>query len=375
LLSDHAMNKKILRKIDFSIMPLLCGTYFLQYIDKQALSYAAVFDLFKTTHTTSNQYSWLVSIFYFAYLFAEWPSSYLAQRYSTGLIVGSFVVAWGSILLITASCSNFTGLAICRFLLGCFESVVTPCFMLIVSMWYTKAEQPSRAGLFYCFNGFGSMVGGILFYGVGFERHFPVWKVIFLLCGSVTVIWGAFLLYFLPSKVTTAKRFTPEERALVIARTHQNRTGLYNRKIKFEQIKEALLDPQVWLLFLYVLLNETINGGLGNFGKLIVKGVAHGDSLLTTAYGIPQGAFQVLFVFSGPFIASKVKNSRMIVMAIYLCPTIIGTTLLWKLPRSNTVGCLLSYYIVCFSHFPPILTSYPDLPFLSHITNDRHLDR
>jgi sugar phosphate permease len=134
LLSDHALNKKILRKIDFSIMPLLCGTYFLQYIDKQALSYAAVFDLFKTTHTTSSQYSWLVSIFYFAYLFAEWPSSYLAQRFSTSLIVGSFIIAWGSILLITASCSNFTGLAICRFLLGCFESVVTPCFMLIVSM-------------------------------------------------------------------------------------------------------------------------------------------------------------------------------------------------------------------------------------------------
>lgn len=42
-----------------------CGTYLLQYIDKQSLSYAAVFDLFTSTNTNQTQYSWLVSIFYF----------------------------------------------------------------------------------------------------------------------------------------------------------------------------------------------------------------------------------------------------------------------------------------------------------------------
>lgn len=32
----------------------------LQYIDKQSLSYAAVFDLFDSTNIDSDQYSWLV---------------------------------------------------------------------------------------------------------------------------------------------------------------------------------------------------------------------------------------------------------------------------------------------------------------------------
>lgn len=32
---------------------------------KQALSYSAVFDLFDNANITSNQYSWLTSIFYF----------------------------------------------------------------------------------------------------------------------------------------------------------------------------------------------------------------------------------------------------------------------------------------------------------------------
>lgn len=48
--------------------------------------------------------------------------------------------------------------------------------MLIVGMWFTQKEQPARAGIFYCFNGVGSMTGGILFYGVGQLKGFPVWS-------------------------------------------------------------------------------------------------------------------------------------------------------------------------------------------------------
>lgn len=48
--------------------------------------------------------------------------------------------------------------------------------MMIVGMWFTRKEQPARAGIFYCFNGVGSMIGGILFYGVGQLKGFPVWS-------------------------------------------------------------------------------------------------------------------------------------------------------------------------------------------------------
>jgi len=346
LMSDAEKNRKIIRKIDWILMPLLCGTYFLQYIDKQALSYAAVFDLLKSTKTSSDQYGWLVSIFYFAYLVFEWPSSYMVQHFPASRVLGSYVICWGVVLLCTAASHNFTGLAICRFLLGIFESVVTPCFMLVVGMWYVKQEQPIRAGLFYCFNGWGSMAGGILFYAVGHAKGFLIWRIIFLLCGGVTVVWGFVLLYFLPNDIMSAKRFTVDEKALLIARSRQNQTGVLNRKIKWDQVVEALTDPQVWLLFLFVLLNEVVNGGLANFGKLIIKGVAKNNALLTTVYGIPQSAFQVAFVFSGPYLAGKIKNSRTIIMAAYLIPSIIGTAMLWKMPRKNTIGCLFGYYIV-----------------------------
>ncbi|KAK1954692.1 MFS general substrate transporter [Colletotrichum sublineola] len=274
LLEDEEAQKKLVRKVDSTLLTLLMGTYLLQYINKQALSYGAVFDLFETAKTIQ--------------------SHYLAQRFPTGIVVSAFVVSWETVLACTAASRNFAGLAICRFLLGSFEAVITPCFMMILSMRYTRSEAPMRAGSFYCFNGFGSMIGGILFYGVGQADG-----------------WD---------------RYTVQEKEFLIARSQSNKTGVSRRKIKPDQIKEAFKDLQVWLLFFYTLLNEVVNGDIVNFGKFIVKGFTK-DALLTTAYSISYGAWVVFFIFSGPFCASKFKNFRTIVMMTWVLPTLVVSPL------------------------------------------------
>ncbi|KAJ5167386.1 uncharacterized protein N7482_006167 [Penicillium canariense] len=314
LLDDEKRNKSLVRRVDLVLLPLLAGTYVLQYIDKSALAYSAVFDLFTSTHMSSNQYSWLASIFYLAYLVAEYPWNILAQKTKLAKVVSGNVVAWGAMLMITAACTSFTGMAICRFLLGIFEAPITPCFMMIVGMWYTRDQQPFRAGIFYSCNGLGAVIGGVLTFGI--------------------------------DDIISATRFKLEDKALLISRNRLGRTGVMNHKIKWYQIREALVDPQVWILFFYTLFNEIINGGIASFGKLIIKGLTN-DPLMTCALGIPMGAFQIFWILSGTFFASRVRNSRTIVMFIYLAPTVIGTCLMWKLPHNtNKVGVLFGYYIV-----------------------------
>ncbi|KAF5970064.1 allantoate permease [Fusarium bulbicola] len=311
LLTDTELNKKLIRKVDMILLPI------------------AVFDLFTDTGISSDQYSWFASLFYIGK--REWPGC---------------VMAWGSVLLLTAAGKNFGSLATCRFFLGIFEAPITTCFMMIVSMWYTREQQPFRAGIFYCCNGVGAMLGGILTYGIGQIKNFPVWKAVFMTCGGMTVVWGFVLLFFLPDSIMSARHFTLEERALLIGRGRLARTGVLNKTIKWNQIREAFIDPQVWLLVLFMLLNETINGGIANFGKLIIKGVVK-DPLETVALGIPMGAFQVMYILSGTFLASRIKNCRTIIMVVYLIPTIIGVCLLWKLDREHhKIGVLFGYYII-----------------------------
>lgn len=58
---DSETNRRIVRKIDWHIMPWLCGLYVLQYLDKGVLSYAGVMGLQAETHMTSSDYNWLGS--------------------------------------------------------------------------------------------------------------------------------------------------------------------------------------------------------------------------------------------------------------------------------------------------------------------------
>ncbi|KAF2141334.1 uncharacterized protein K452DRAFT_272105 [Aplosporella prunicola CBS 121167] len=345
LLEDKQKMKALVRKIDKLLLPLLMGTYVLQYIDKSTTSYGAVFDLLKETNMSGDEYSWTASIFYLGYLFWEYPASYLAQHYRTGKVISITIIAWASMLMITAACENFGGLAVCRFFLGCFEAPITPAFMLVVSMWYARDQQPFRAGCFYCCNGVGSMIGGILCYGIGQIDSFPVYKSIFLICGGATLLFGLVFLWRMPDSPILAKGFTLEEKAALLGVGRKNQTGMLNRTIKPYQIKEAFMDIQVWVLFFFTLLNELMNGGIANFGKLIIKGLVD-DPLKTTALGIPQGAFQVLYVFTGGLLATLFKNSRTIIMAVYVLPTIVGASMMWKIPRTNEIGCLFGYYIV-----------------------------
>ena len=62
---DEATNKRLLRKIDLHIMPLMCIVYGLNYLDKTTLSYASIMGIKKDIGLKGDDYQWLGSMFYF----------------------------------------------------------------------------------------------------------------------------------------------------------------------------------------------------------------------------------------------------------------------------------------------------------------------
>lgn len=51
--------KSVLRKIDLHVVPVLFGSYMLQYLDKNSLNFASVYGLQEGTHLHGQDYSWL----------------------------------------------------------------------------------------------------------------------------------------------------------------------------------------------------------------------------------------------------------------------------------------------------------------------------
>lgn len=56
---DSKLENRVIRKIDFMIIPFICITYLVTYVDKAMLGYAAVFGLKESLHLTGTEYSWL----------------------------------------------------------------------------------------------------------------------------------------------------------------------------------------------------------------------------------------------------------------------------------------------------------------------------
>ena len=64
ILEDEKRRKKLLRKIDYTIAPLIAATYFMQYLDKNTLSYASVMGFIEDTDLHGQDYSILGLLFY-----------------------------------------------------------------------------------------------------------------------------------------------------------------------------------------------------------------------------------------------------------------------------------------------------------------------
>jgi Major Facilitator Superfamily len=121
---SEADNKRILRKIDLAILPIMLGVYFLQQLDKSTLSYASVFGLITDAHLGGQDYSWLGSIVYIAQLVMQPVIAYFLVKLPTGKFAACMVLCWGIVLSCMSVAKNFKGLLATRFFLGCFEASV-----------------------------------------------------------------------------------------------------------------------------------------------------------------------------------------------------------------------------------------------------------
>ncbi|RYP35286.1 hypothetical protein DL767_003874 [Monosporascus sp. MG133] len=263
--------RRVKRKIDVFILPMLCATIALQYLDKVTLSYAAVYGLQSDLHLVGQQYSWTSSIYYFGYLVAEPIAMYLIAKCHIGRFAAANIFFWGVMVMLCAVAKDFAGLMALRFFMGIFEASIGPCWVALMSIYYRKEEQGLRVTTWYGFVGVAAIVGGLLAYGVGYEQSsLKTWQLIFLICGGMTVVWSAVIWCFLPADPTSARFLSVKERAITVERLRDNRTGLKSPRFKVRQALKAVTDPQCIIIALSSGISNITNIA-GSFLPLMIQ--------------------------------------------------------------------------------------------------------
>ncbi|KAF6837195.1 allantoate permease [Colletotrichum plurivorum] len=343
---EPAEARRVLRKIDWRLMPLIVGTITIAAVDKILISNAALYGMNEDTHLVGQQYSWVGSIFYFGWLVAEYPANAILQKLPVGKTVGSAVVAWGAIVMCLGAAQNAAGLMVLRFLMGALEAPLFPAVTILNTMFYKKSEQPVRMAL--TFTAFSSLVTGVVSYGIGHAKTgIASWRLLFLVIGGFTVLWGVALLLWLPDSPLAGNFLTGKDKYIALDRVRENMTGIENKELKWYQVREAFTDYKTYILFVFFLSMNVPTGGLVTFAAQIVSGLGYGK-LETTLLGMPTGVMQSLAGFMVAIPQRWLKNKRCLSTALCCLVPLICSVLIKELPHENRVGRLMAYYFFYF---------------------------
>ncbi|KAI6010102.1 MFS general substrate transporter [Pisolithus microcarpus] len=344
---------RIRKKIDKHILPLMCMLYWVQFMDKTTLGNAAVLGIETATNLTVNQYNWLGTIFYLSYLLFEYPQNLALQRLPVGKWMSANIFVWAIALSCHAACKNFTGLFIVRFILGMCEGSITAGFLIVSAMFYTRKEQTLRVGYWFLMNGTAQIISGLIAYGAlhiqtsGFEP----WQWFMIITGTITLILAISYWFLFPDSPTTAWFLTPDERVKAVQRIKENQTGVENKHFKKEQFIEAIRDPKTWLFAAFSVFDNVPNS-LTNQQSLLVASLGF-TYFQTTLLTMIPGVVEILTIYSGVRLATRLKNGRAYVGAVYFVPALVGIALVNLLPWSDTAGLLVGQFMtgVCTTGF------------------------
>lgn len=348
LVLDPEKEKKLVRKIDLMVLPMMCILMSCQLMDKSTNSYASIVGLRTDLKMTSKEYSWVGSAFYLGYLFFEYPANMILQKLPLSKTLAFAVVSWGVVICCHGACHSASTFLLCRTILGIFESFMDPSYMIMTSQWYRKEEQYIRCGIWLGLQGFGTMLGSGIAYGFYKHEHsfsLAPWRLLYIVTGVITIFFGIVSFFHVPDIPTKAWFLNEEEKKYCVERIRNNRTGFGNKQFKFSQFREALLDPCIYLFFFYMVGYGITNGGVGNFGSILLNSQFHfptGQSLLLNMVG---SGIDIVCPLSFALLNRYVISSRIGVGLIINSTIFIGLCMLAFAPEkaAKLVGYFLSY--------------------------------
>ncbi|EIW72048.1 hypothetical protein TREMEDRAFT_58197 [Tremella mesenterica DSM 1558] len=337
---DVEEERRLVRRLDFILLPMMaCGTG-LQLVDKSALGSAATLTIQKDLGLHGTQYSWAVSIYYFGLLLGTYPANLLLQRYHVGKVVAIAFVCWGAVMLGHAGVHSFGALAAVRFLLGFFESAMAPGFTATTARFYNQTEQPLRYSLWTLANTLFPIPFLLIFFGIGKASDVPLqpWRWIFIMLGILTVFLGVGIWFFFPDKPSTTWWLTERQRAVCVERVAKTQVGIKNTKFKKRQMLEALTDLKVWLICFLLVFQQAGVSLQTNFSGIIIKGFGF-SGLKSLLLQIPGWAAASITVIATGFFVTHNKfmqRAKTLVLAAVAVLTVTCGAILYTHPPSST---------------------------------------
>ncbi|OAX82156.1 hypothetical protein ACJ72_03490 [Emergomyces africanus] len=304
------LEKKMLLKLDFLLVPMMGMLYLLAFLDRANIGNARVAGLQKDLGISDLQYQTAITVTYVPYIAAELPSNLLIKKIGPRILLPALCLCWGIVTTLQSQVNNYSGLIAARFFLGLLEGGLFPGIVLYLSSFYRRHELQVRVGLFFSAAALSGAFSGLLaaaiqkMEGIGNLRG---WQWIFLLEGLFTVLFGLFSFFVLPNNPSQVSLFTAEEVEHCTRRLALDTNLPDNETVSIKRVLSAFKDPHILNLCAILFCSGGNLFGLSYFTPSIVQALGYNPTR-TQLLTVPPFACAFVTTMIAAYFADRYKQ-------------------------------------------------------------------
>ncbi|KAL4783371.1 major facilitator superfamily domain-containing protein [Aspergillus varians] len=280
---DEAHQKRVMRRIDFRLLPILGIMYSISLIDRTNLGLAYVAGMEEDLGLNiGTRYTIVVMVFFVTYIIFEIPSNLILPKAGAANWLAFLGVSFGAIMIGMGFTYSWQTMTVCRALLGIMEAGFLPGCTYLITCWYKRFEVGKRLAAFWLMSVVLNAFAAIFAYALtllGGTHGLNGWRWIFIIEGAITVGVCAFGWFIIIDFPTKADGFlSPEEKKFVIDRINNDRGDADEDSLTAAKILHHLKD---WKLYFwgFNLMASTLPGyAYSYFKTIILKGMGFSEN-------------------------------------------------------------------------------------------------
>jgi ACS family tartrate transporter-like MFS transporter len=239
-----------IRAISWRLIPFLVLAYFLSYLDRVNLGFAAL-TMNADLKFSPTVFAWGAGIFFIGYFLFEVPSNLALEKFGASRWIARIMVSWGIVSALMALVSGIWSFYGVRFLLGLAEAGFFPGIILYLTYWYPAEYRGRFLAAFTVAVPVSTVIGapisGLLL-GLDGAMGLKGWQWLFIIEGVPTVLLGIVTWFYLTDSPAKADWLTPEQKTWLSTRLESEAAA--KQSVAHLSLGQALASPKVLMLSL-----------------------------------------------------------------------------------------------------------------------------
>ncbi|KZL73752.1 major facilitator superfamily transporter [Colletotrichum tofieldiae] len=279
IIDDAVMNRRVNRKMDIALLPLLSLLYLFNGLDRGNVGNAQTQGFTQDIGAVPDDLNLAVSLFFITFVLFQPPSAAVGRWLGAQHWIPIMMLGWGFVTL--------GSLIATRLLIGAFEAGFYPTAVAYLSFFYCRYDLAVRVGLFYGQYAVAGAFSGAISYGVFHLNNGPLrnWQYLFIIEGALTVFFGLLAWILLPAGPGSAWFLTAEERrfaadrmkadnALFVEHSYDS-DGVEEDRLTKRDFVETAKDWKFWYVLAFNICASVPGQAFSVFLPLVVQGLGY----------------------------------------------------------------------------------------------------